>query len=77
MPDSTLSTLAQIKTKVRRLTRSISEQQLSESDLESYINTAVLYDFPEHLRHFNLKTNFTFYFINIFNLFSSFSCFCS
>lgn len=61
MPDSTLSTLAQIKTKVRRLTRSISDQQLSESDLESYINTAVLYDFPEHLRHFNLKTTFSFY----------------
>lgn len=61
MPDSTLSTLAQIKTKVRRLTRSVSAQQLSESDLESYINTAVLYDFPEHLRHFNLKTTFSFY----------------
>jgi hypothetical protein len=61
MPDSTLSTLAQIKTKVRRLTRSMSEQQLSDAELENYINTAVLYDFPEHLRHFNLKTTFSFY----------------
>lgn len=61
MPDNTLSTLAQIKTKVRRLTRSLSTAQLSDSDLNSYINTAVLYDFPEHIRLANLKTNFTFY----------------
>jgi len=61
MPDSTLSTLAQIKTKVRRLTRSLSTNQLSESDLESYINTFILYDFPEHLRHKYFHTVFTFY----------------
>lgn len=60
-PDNSLSTLAQIQTKVRRLTRSISEQQLSTTELNNYINTAVLYDFPEHLRLFNLKTNFVFY----------------
>jgi len=59
--DNDLSTLAQIQTKVRRLTRSISEQQLSTSELNNYINTSVLYDFPEHLRHFDLKTTFSFY----------------
>ena len=61
MPDSTLSTLAQIKIKVRRLTRSISDQQLSDDELTRYINTFVLYDFPEHLRLFNLHTTFEFF----------------
>ena len=59
--DSSLSTLSQIKTKVRRLTRTPSENQLSDSDLENYINTFILYDFPEHLRHMYFKGNFTFY----------------
>lgn len=61
MPDTTLSTLAQIRTKVRRLTRSMSTSQLSDIDLDAYINTSVLYDFPEHLRLFNQHTIFTFY----------------
>lgn len=61
MPDSTLSTLAQIQTKVRRLTRSLSESQLSTSELNNYINTFILYDFPEHLRHEYFHTIFTFY----------------
>lgn len=61
MPDNTLSTLSQIQTKVRRLTRSVSENQLSTTDLNNYINTFVLYDFPEHLRLLNLKTVLTFY----------------
>lgn len=56
-----LSTLADIRTKVRRLTRSPSTAQLSETDLDNYINTFVLYDFPEHLRTFNLRTKFTFF----------------
>lgn len=53
------STLAAIQTKVRRLTRSISENQLSTTDLNNYINTFVVYDFPEQLRTFNLRTTFT------------------
>lgn len=61
MPDNTLSTLSQIKTKVRRLTRSLSTSQLSETDLETYINQFLLYDFPEHLRHQNFHTVLTFY----------------
>ena len=60
MPDSTLSTLEKIKIKVRRLTRSVSTSQLTDSQLMDYINTFVLYDFPEHLRLFNLHTTFTF-----------------
>lgn len=61
MPDSTLSTLEQIQTKIRRLTRSPSPSQITNADLNNYINTFVLYDFPEHLRLFNLRTTLTFY----------------
>lgn len=55
------STLVAIQQKVRRLTRSPSVNLLSDGDLNQYINTFVLYDFPEHLRLFNLRTTFTFY----------------
>ena len=55
------STLAAIRTKVRRLTRSPSQSQLSNAEIDEYVNTFVLYDFPEHLRLFALKTTFTFY----------------
>lgn len=57
-PDSTLQA---IQNKVRRLTRSPSEAQLTTLDLQNYINTFVVYDFPEHLRTFNLRKTFTFY----------------
>lgn len=57
-PDSTLQA---IQTKVRRLTRSPSTAQLSDADLQNYINTFVVYDFPEHLRTFNLRQTYTFY----------------
>lgn len=55
------STLQAIQTKVRRLTRSPSENQLTDSDLQNYINTFVIYDFPEHLRMFNLRKVFKFW----------------
>lgn len=61
MPDNTLSTLDQIIVKVRRLTRSMSSNQLSDSEIKNYVNNFVLYDFPEHLRLFNLRTTLTFY----------------
>lgn len=63
-PSATIAnttTLAAIETKVRRLTRSPSTAQLSQADLDNYINTFVIYDFPEHLRTFNLRTPFSFY----------------
>lgn len=53
--------LTQIQTKVRRLTRSPSTAQLTDADLNNYINTFVVYDFPEQLRTFNLRTQFTFF----------------
>lgn len=55
------TTLEAIQIKVRRLTRSPSETQLTTDDLNNYINTCVVYDFPEHLRTFNLRKEFTFY----------------
>jgi hypothetical protein len=55
------NTLQDIQTKVRRLTRSPSEAQLTTDDLNNYINTFILYDFPELLRTFNYKQQFTFY----------------
>lgn len=55
------STLQAIRTKIRRITRSPSLSQISDSQLDEYINTFILYDFPEHLRLFSLRTILTFY----------------
>lgn len=55
------SSLLAIQQKVRRITRSLSVAQLSDIQLNEYINTYVLYDFPETLRLFNLKKTFSFY----------------
>ena len=60
-PDNKYSTLAQIRIKVRKLTRSPSASQISDSEIDNYINNFVLYDFPEHLRTFYLRTTLTFY----------------
>lgn len=55
------STLANIYTKVRRLTRSPSRDQLDDNEINDYINNFVLYDLPEHLRLFNLRGIVEFY----------------
>ena len=55
------STLSAIQTKVRRLTRSLSPAQLTDAQLNEYINTFVQFDFPEHLRLFNLRQTFQFF----------------
>lgn len=55
------TTLTAIRTKVRRITRKPSESQLTNAQLDEYINTAVLYDFPASLRLFALRTTLTFY----------------
>jgi len=52
------SNLQTIQQKVRRLTRSPSEAQLTDAQLNQYINTFVLYDFPEQIRTFNLLKDF-------------------
>ncbi len=55
------STLLAIRNKVRRLTRSPSVAQITDAEINEYVNTFVLYDFPEHLRLFSLRKTFTFY----------------
>lgn len=55
------STLAAIRSKVRRLTRSPSDSQITTAQIDEYVNTFLLYDFPEALRLFSLRTNLTFY----------------
>lgn len=57
-PDSTLTAIQQ---KVRRLTRSPSQSQITDADLNNYINTFVVYDFPEQLRTFQLRKPFSFW----------------
>ncbi len=57
---STPSTLAAIRTKVRRLTGRPSSQQISDSQIDDYVNTFYQYDFPEHLRVFSNKGTFKF-----------------
>lgn len=53
--------LQAIITKVRRLTRSPSPNQITDNEIKEYINTFVLYDFPENLRLFSLRTTLSFY----------------
>ena len=48
--------LEQIRAKVRKLTGMLSPNQLSESDLDDYINDFYQYDFPAHLKTWNLTT---------------------
>jgi len=55
------ATLAAIRTKVRRITRSPSEAQLPTTDIDEYINTFVLYDFPQQIKLDFLRTTLTFY----------------
>jgi hypothetical protein len=61
MADSDFSTLEKIITKVRRLTRSPSQAQLTDQSIKDYINTFILYDLPQHIRDNALRRNFTFY----------------
>lgn len=55
------STLAAIRTKVRRLTRSPSTQQLATADIDEYIDTFISYDFPQELRLFSFRKTLRFY----------------
>lgn len=55
-----MTTLASIRTKVRRLTGRPSPQQITDSEIDDYVNTFYQYDLPEHLRLFSLRTTFEF-----------------
>lgn len=56
-----LATLQQIKNKVRLITRRGSEDLLTDAQLTQYINTFLIYNFPQNLRLYNLRKIFTFY----------------
>lgn len=56
-----MTNLAQIRRKIRRLTRSPSPAQITDPQIDEYINTFVLYDFPANIKlDYNYK-DFTFY----------------
>lgn len=59
--DVNYSSLENIRKKVRILTSSPSENQLKTSKIDYYINTFILYSFPEDIKLFNLKKTLTFY----------------
>ena len=54
------STLNAIRTKVRRLTGRPSTNQITDAQIDEYVNTFYLYDMPETLRLFSLQTVFEF-----------------
>lgn len=55
------STLTAIRTKIRRLTRTPSQNQMTDSVLDDYINTFIQYDIPENVRLFNNRTQMSFF----------------
>lgn len=55
------STLGDIRAKVRRLTGSPDVTQLTDVQIDEAVNTYYIYDFPEHLKLFNLKEEYEFY----------------
>lgn len=55
-----MTTLADIRIKVRRLTGRPSTQQITDTEIDDYVNTFYLYDLPEQLRLFSLHTTFEF-----------------
>lgn len=61
MSVQSLSTLQNIRIKIRRLTRSPSTAQLTDAQIDDYVNNFYLFDFPEELRTKTLDGTFTFY----------------
>lgn len=56
---SVLGNLTQIRAKVRKIVAMPSVNQLSDADLDNYINDFYVYDLPEHLRLWNLHTSYS------------------
>jgi|SRR5690242_8029933 len=54
------ATLSDIRTKVRRVTKSPSVNQITDAQIDTYVNTFYLYDFPEQLRLKDLFSNYRF-----------------
>lgn len=62
---SAIATLDTIRQTVRKITGTPKgtsvESQISDADIDFYINTYYIYDMPEELRLFTLTSNFTFF----------------
>lgn len=54
------NTLAAIRDKVRRITGRPSIVQISDAQIDEYVNTFYVYDFPEQLRLESLRTTYEF-----------------
>lgn len=53
-------TLADIRKKIRRITGRASQSQITDDEIDKYINTFYIFDMPEHLRMESLRVNFQF-----------------
>lgn len=60
MATSVPNTLSSIRTKVRRITGRPSSNQITDTEIDNYINTFYLYDMPEHLKMESLRYNYQF-----------------
>jgi len=60
MATSVPNTLAAIRTKVRRITGRPSASQISDVEIDGYVNTFYLYDMPGHLKMESLRYNYQF-----------------
>lgn len=58
---SAASDLAIIRQKVRNVTATPSPNELADTEIDFYINTYLIYDFPEQLRLKTLNTNYVFF----------------
>jgi len=56
----TLYTLQAIRDKIRKVTGRPSVNQITDAEIDEYINTFLRYDLPEHLRLFILRTKYSF-----------------
>ena len=57
---SVSATLQNIRNKVRQITGKPNDNQITNSQIDFYVNTFYIYDFPEHLRLQNLRVNYQF-----------------
>ena len=56
-----LSTLERIRKEIRRITKSPSVSQITNDNIDEYINSFILYDIPSSLKLFTLEKNLTFF----------------
>lgn len=55
-----ISTLTAIRNKIRRITARPSTTQITDAQIDEYVNTFYVYDFPAHLKLESLKTTYEF-----------------